>query len=594
MASDIITGTSEKFQVRIVWSSTSNGTEANSSNVTVEVQIKKGSIIPTWGTWTITNRNYGFTIPSGTTNEYYASVSNNWVTLEKLSGVVKHEANGYKRITFVAWVKAPDGTTLEGVISKCSGFGELDKIPQHAYINNIEATTFNSIDTAPTINYTNPAGNDLTALDVCISLDTQNDDIPYRAISKTDTSHKIVLTQNDLNTLYKAMPNSNSLTTYVQLRSTIGELVKITKLAKEFYIEDKSINLNINIEDTNEKTIALTGDKNTLIKGYSNAKVTLDASPATIGSTITARTIKNGTTIYKDSVGIYNNIDNGKFEVSATDSRGNTSTKTQEVLVVNYIPLTCNLTVEMPDIQGNADITIEGNYFNGNFGMIDNNLTILVRQITNGVEGQWQTVTDVTIRSNSYSASATLGGFSQTEESIVEIKVTDKLLTKEAAQNVLIIPVFDWGKEDFNFNVPVNINGDLTVSGSINFDYGNQNILWSGAQYMPDDYTAELNKSISEQANGIVLVFSRYNDSGTEPLDEGWNSFFVPKSIIDINNGGAQCFILSTGGFSHIATKYLIISDNAIKGNANNEANGTINGITYNNKAFVLRYVIGL
>ena len=28
-------------------------------------------------------------------------------------------------------------------------------------------------------------------------------------------------------------------------------------------------------------------------------------------------------------------------------------------------------------------------------------------------------------------------------------------------------PIFDWGKDDFNFNVPVHIEGDLSLTGDI-------------------------------------------------------------------------------------------------------------------------------
>lgn len=577
------------FQVRVVWSSTSNGVEANSSNVTAELQIRKFTSIPTFGTWTVEGT-YGFMSAGNST--YYRSIGKEWVTITTRSGVVKHNPDGTKRLSVHISVKAPDGTTLADITKSAIGEMILDKIPQHAYINNVEAGDFNSIETAPTINYTNPAGEDITKLEACISLDNDNDNIPYRELIKTNTTYKFTLTQNDLNTLYSAMPNSNSLTTYILLRSTIGDLVQHTSKEKVFYIKDKNINIDVTVEDINLETLGLTGNKNILIKGFSNAKVTLNASPATIGSTIDEYSIKNDSKTYNSNTGTYEKIENGKFEVSAKDSRGNKSIKEVTNTVINYIPLTCNLSVDMPDIQGNADFYVDGNYFEGSFGAVDNELIVLVRQIIDGVEGEWQAVTDIRYNGNTFSASGSLNGFSQTKECLVEVRVADKLLTKETTQNVLIIPVFDWGISDFNFNVPVTINGDLTINGNINFDYGNQDILWSGAWYMKESQTAELSKPITEQANGVVVVFSRYSEE--EPKDYGWNSFFVPKSFINVNNSGGHTFIMATSGFTTIATKYLYFTDTAVKGNFDNELEGTNNGITFNNKDYVLRYIIGV
>ena len=171
------------------------------------------------------------------------------------------------------------------------------------------------------------------------------------------------------------------------------------------------------------------------------------------------------------------------------------------------------------------------------------------------------------------------------------VKVFDKLLTKIDSQQVLIIPVFDWSMYDFNFNVPVTIQGDLTVNGGISFDYGAQDLLWSGQYTMLNNQTAQLSKPLSEQANGIVLIFSKYDGAA---LDSDWHSFFIPKKVTQLNNGGAHNFIMAASNFSAISIKILYLYENYIKGDAANEASGNNNGITYNNGSYVLRYVIGV
>lgn len=119
------------------------------------------------------------------------------------------------------------------------------------------------------------------------------------------------------------------------------------------------------------------------------------------------------------------------------------------------------------------------------------------------------------------------------------------------------------------------------------------NVLWRGNYYMTADHVAPLSEPISLQPHGIVLVFARYN-TGEDPY--AWSSFFVPKQAVsgDTYNGSGHTFIMATNCFAAISTKYLYIRDDQIKGNANNNSTGTANGITYNNAAFTLRYVIGV
>ena len=124
--------------------------------------------------------------------------------------------------------------------------------------------------------------------------------------------------------------------------------------------------------------------------------------------------------------------------------------------------------------------------------------------------------------------------------------------------------------------------------------YGGQGtILWSGSFFMNASQTINLAEPVSMQQSGIVLVFSRYS-SGTAQ-NYHWNSFFVHKAHIAAHESQGHHFMMSTDGkFSVIASKYLYLHDTKIGGNANNEAAGTANGITYNNAGFVLRYVIGV
>lgn len=118
-------------------------------------------------------------------------------------------------------------------------------------------------------------------------------------------------------------------------------------------------------------------------------------------------------------------------------------------------------------------------------------------------------------------------------------------------------------------------------------------VLWSGGYYMTSGHTITLSEKISAQPSGISLVFSEYVDG--EVKNTTFVSFFVSKKVVSSHSGCGHCFQMCTSNLAYFATKYLYISDAKIVGHDNNGLSGTgTTGITYNNKRFVLRYVIGV
>jgi hypothetical protein len=123
---------------------------------------------------------------------------------------------------------------------------------------------------------------------------------------------------------------------------------------------------------------------------------------------------------------------------------------------------------------------------------------------------------------------------------------------------------------------------------------GRGKVLWTGGYYMTATHTIPLSERVSQQPNGIVLVFSRF--SGGEAQNYHWNEFFVSKEWVRRHPGTGHSFLMTNDGlFSIMASKYLYIHDDKIGGNDVNGQSGTgTSGITYQNNAFVLRYVIGV
>lgn len=130
----------------------------------------------------------------------------------------------------------------------------------------------------------------------------------------------------------------------------------------------------------------------------------------------------------------------------------------------------------------------------------------------------------------------------------------------------------------------------MCVSGALN--NGEGKVLWTGSWYMTAGHTANLSEKITEQMNGVVLVFSKYENSAV--ADNNFQFFFVPKAFINLFKGYGCNFVMAANRFGTVATKYLYINDAYITGHADNNLTGTANGITFNNASFVMRYVIGV
>lgn len=211
------------------------------------------------------------------------------------------------------------------------------------------------------------------------------------------------------------------------------------------------------VVDTNDATIALTGNKDMLVRYQSTALCTLSATLNKSAGSIKTKTINN-TAISGNTLSILN-VETSTFDFYAKDSReyfNSDKVVMPTAKFIAYIPLTSVATIYRDDpTSGKATLKVEGNYFNGSFGAKGNTLTIQYRQ----GDGAYVSVTP-TIKNNEYSATVSLSGLDYTKAFKFEVVVSDKLNTITKPLTLQKgIPVFDWGEEDFNFNVPVTING---------------------------------------------------------------------------------------------------------------------------------------
>lgn len=423
----------------------SQNIENNTSNVTVTVSYSwSGGSYNHSGAWleiTLNGTSDGGSVvklnPSKTT-----SGSD---TLGTFTLNIPHNEDGKKTVYFSAYCE----TGISSGTVEASGSKVLTQIPRAGSIT--AAPNFTD-EGNPKITYSNPAGSS-AKVEACISLDGSKDDIAYRTVSSTGSSYTFNLTTTERNILRKATTNSNSRNVRFYIRTTIGSNEYLSYLTKTLTIVNANPTISPTIKDTNSKTIALTGDSNKLVRYYSNAAVTIGAT-AIKSATLKSLKVVNGSKSLTTN-GTINAIDSGTFKFTATDSRGNSTTKTVTPTTVNYIKLTCNIGGNTPDTQGNFAFTVKGNYFNGSFGAVANTLQVYYRWKQDGDYTEW-TAMDATKSGNTYTAVANLTGLDYQTIYTFQAYAVDKLATIYTDEKpIKSKPIFDWGANEFAFHVPV-------------------------------------------------------------------------------------------------------------------------------------------
>lgn len=221
--------------------------------------------------------------------------------------------------------------------------------------------------------------------------------------------------------------------------------------------------ISVQVTDINEKTVALTGDENTLVRYYSNARITADCTARNFASVADFTMTHNGK-LYKEKIMSLAGVESGAFGFSVTDSRGLTGTLQITKPVIPYVKLTCNLSNSKPDAEGNMPIRVSGNYFAGSFGKQDNSLVVQYRCKLSGTawqdtEDEWHTI-ESELTETGYTAGGVITGLDYQKAHTVQARAVDRLATvKSTEYSARAIPVFDWGEKDFA------IHGDLQVDG---------------------------------------------------------------------------------------------------------------------------------
>lgn len=466
---------------------------------------------------------------------------------------IKHNPDGSKSVSI-----SVTATGNQGFSSSGSTNISLDPIPRQATLT--AAPNFNDEEN-PTITYSNPAGNAVTALDACISFTGAVDDIGYRAVSKTGSSYTFNLTADERKKLRQwVTAGSNSREVIFFLSTNIGGTIYYSTIKKTVTIINDTPTLSSTVEITDDLTKELTGNSNTIIKNVSTVNYAINAAAYKEAAINGQWVLNNG--VYKyENTGTFADVQSGYFLFAASDNRGRHIRAEINKNFIDYVKLTCNADINIAlTSEELATITIKiyGNYFNNTFGAITNDIALAYRYKTeSGDYGAWVHPTasvTPTFSGNTYELTVTIENLDYRNAYTIQCAASDKVAYIESVEKTIkAVPVFDWGKNDFNFNVPVKIQGTpldyIVEQGSADYWYyekwsnGIARLWGSTTATMANTYVLGIYKALPFTLTGWI--------SATGTINDAWQNAYkgiAANLKIECFNDGCNVWVHNSNG----------------------------------------------
>lgn len=437
----------------------------NKSNITVKMYLSfDGSSYysytnnTTSGTMIIEGSTYNYSISSIN----FSSGQAKDILLATWTGDIAHNTDGTKSLS----VSGSWNTDTSRIGSgSCSVSKVLSTIPR---ASSISCSTANIEENA------------------VITINSSSNSFTHKVIAYFGDETVTVATEKAGGTFQWTIPSSF----YAQIpnsKTGVGTLTCET-YASETLIGSKSIVLNITtseskcrptvtatVEDTNSATVALTGDSSKLIKYKSTAYVKV-TPVAKNSATIKSTTVRN-VTVTNNEIS-FANFSGSAFKVVTTDSRGYTNSEyILTPTIIQYIPLTLNATFFRPQpTTGEVQLTYSGNYFNGSFGYVSNEISFTWKYRKQGTS-EWTTGGTITptISGNTVKQTTISLGkeFDYQTAYDFQLVAVDKLTTLTITAKVSMgLPVFYWGKDFIYMNGEIiKNNGYLPVFRGYTTDF---------------------------------------------------------------------------------------------------------------------------
>ena len=453
------------------------------------------------------------------TQRYKGDLANGYQT-------VYHDVNG--NFNFSAHVVAAvySNTVNEDV----TGSWSLPTIPRQATLTSMIENFTDEDD--PWLTYSNPGGLGVKAW---LEVNPTGDHICERTCTGgrldwnlTDAERKLI----------RQKCTRNSQTIRVGIYTNInGQWVNPDYRDRTITIKNPDPTWNSGLETLTVDNGELAGNT-TVIKGYSKITFTGNSANAVKEATIKEYRIICGNNVIRNTENnnfIINNAASNTIVNYVEDSRGNVISK--ESVIPNFIdyftPAILELTVsrEKGGIDSNAVVVCKGQFFNGNFGNVDNELSIQYFYKAQG-SGTWiQGNTEITYSAsnNNFIIEAEIAGdlgangFEIENNYDFKIVISDKITTGIFKETILQsgIPQMSIHQNGVAFGAfyDPDVGGALQVEGRniVNFKYSSQE-QWTG-NYWIDGKKIYIKTIDTGEIVGITANQNKTVPHGIEDLD---------------------------------------------------------------------------
>lgn len=431
--------------VRILWQSTQTGGSYNETERTAyfTLSVNGGEE---------TRHSIGYTLPMQST-----------VTLADKTVTVSHNSKGEAVVTVKTWMN----TNISAGIVELSKTLTVDPIPRASLLRAADGVIGGTAKLAVV-----KKNSGYSHSIACIFRDYRGYVTGEGLLSDQESIFATDSVELQLpETFFALMPDCKSCQCSLELQTYDGGLpVGETQKAVFTVTAEESLccpELSGVVVDTNEATLALTGDETTMVRFYSNGLCTMSAQGRK--SAWIAEKQISGQTVEEDTL-LIPGIEQDTVVFSVTDSRGYTARYHHSYPVIPYIKLSAEATATRENAGSQAMVYVSGDCYSGSFGLQENALTV---EIT--VDGREPIYAEVTMQENRYYAFAELSDMDYTRIYGMTVRVSDKLMQAEKRLTLKkAVPVFDWGEQDFAFHVPVQMDSPLSLENG-----GTGRSVWS-------------------------------------------------------------------------------------------------------------------